>query len=258
MRKGITLWHAISNLFDKTLGGWRKQKTPDTSQSLSSHLEEKWCVEGSDALIVLPEDRARIVRSLGGDTDIAALKKIFENYGNTSPLVAPAHGDMHATNVLVRHGDAILIDFEKLEQHYPLTYDPASLEGGLLVEGFIKDLEKQRFRLDELVKLIQPLYEQSALEGSGMTLCRRGDPTEWYYDAVNQIRTLSWAAENQRGQYALTLALCIIRKGCNTHENLDATAPSGSRAIAFFFGQKILRWVSGRTIGASGEPDSSV
>lgn len=256
--RGSRCGHAISNLFDKTLGGWRKQKTPDTSQTLCSHLEKKWCVEGSDALIALPDDRAEIVRSLGGDTDIPALKKTFENYGNTSPLVAPAHGDMHATNVLVRHGDAILIDFEKLEQHYPLTYDPASLEGGLLVEGFIKDFERKRFKPDELVKMIEPLYDRSALEGSGMTLCRRGDPTEWYYDAVNQIRTLSWAAENQPGQYALTLALCLIRKGCNPHENVGATAPSASRAIAFFFGQKILRGISGKTMGVSGEPDGSV
>lgn len=245
--RGARSGHAISNLFDKTLGGWRKQKSLDTNQSLSSHLEKKWRVEGSDALIALPPTRSEIVRDLGGETDVAPLKVIFENHANTSALIAPAHGDMHATNVLVRHGDAILIDFEKLEQHYPLTYDPASLEGGFLVEGFIKDLEKKRFKPNELVKLLEPLYEQSALKCSGTTLCRRGDPIEWYYDAVNQIRTLSWAAENEPGQYALTLALCLIRKGCNPHESLEAEAPSLSRAIAFFFGQKILRDIAPKT-----------
>jgi len=248
--RGSRCGHAISNLFDKTLGGWRKQKSPDTDQSLSSHLEKKWRVEGSDALIALPTARARIVRDLGGETEVAPLKVIFENHGNTQVLIAPAHGDMHATNVLVRHGDAILIDFEKLEQHYPLTYDPASLEGGLLVEGFIEDLKNERFTANELIKLIEPLYEQSALEGRGTTLCRRGDPTEWYYDAVNQIRTLSWATEMEPGQYALTLALCLIRKGCNTHETLDAKEPSTSRAIAFFFGQKILSRIAGTPVGA--------
>jgi hypothetical protein len=245
--------HAISNLFDKTLGGWRKQKRPDTSQSLSKYLEKKWYTEGSNVLITLPPARAEIVRNLGGDTDIASLKEIFENHGNTSALVAPAHGDMHATNVLVRHGDAILIDFEKLEQHYPLTYDPASLEGGLLVEGFIKDLKKERLKPNELVKLIEPLYEQSTLKGRGTTHCRPGDRTEWYYDAVNQIRTLSWATENEPGQYASTLALCLIRKGCNVHENLDAVAPSEARAIAFFFGQQILRRLRPKTVAPSGE-----
>jgi hypothetical protein len=251
--RGTRCGHAIANLFDKTLGGWRKQKRLDTGQSLSQHLERKWHKEGSSVLITLPPARAEIVRHLGGDTDIAALKTAFENRGNTSPLVAPAHGDMHATNVLVRHGDAILIDFEKLEQHYPLTYDPASLEGGLLVEGFIKDLKKKRFEPTELVQLIEPLYEQSALKGTATTHCRPGDPTEWYFDAVNQIRTLSRAAENEPGQYALTLALCLIRKGCNTHENLDAAAPSMSRAIAFFFGQKILREIAPKVATASGK-----
>jgi hypothetical protein len=238
--------HAISNLFDKTLGGWRKQRFPNTSRSLRDYLEEKWRTEGSDALIALPSERAEIVRNLGGTTDIAQLKGLFENHGNTAPLIAPAHGDMHATNVLVRHGDAILIDFEKLEQHYPLTYDPASLEGGLLVEGFVEDFEKNTFTVDHLVKSIQPLYEQSALKGSQTTHCRRGEPTEWYYDAVNQIRTLSLVAENEPGQYALTLALCLIRKGCNIHGNLQGEAPTKSRAIAFFFGQKILREIAGR------------
>jgi acetyltransferase len=52
---------------------------------------------------------------------------------------------------------------------------------------------------------------------------------------------LSWATENEPGQYALTLALCLIRKGCNNHKNLDAEEHHASRAIAFFFGQKILR-----------------
>lgn len=238
--------HAISNLFDKTLGGWRKQRFPNASRSLRDYLEEKWRTEGSDALIALPSERAEIVRNLGGTTDIAQLKGLFENHGNTAPLIAPAHGDMHATNVLVRHGDAILIDFEKLEQHYPLTYDPASLEGGLLVEGFVEDFEKNTFTVDHLVKSIQPLYEQSALKGSQTTHCRRGEPTEWYYDAVNQIRTLSLVAENEPGQYALTLALCLIRKGCNIHGNLQGEAPTKSRAIAFFFGQKILREIAGR------------
>ena len=245
--RGGRCGHVVSNLFDKTLGGWRKQRRPDPRRSLSSYLEKRWQVEGSDGLIALPRDRADIVLQLGGDTDVVPLKKIFEDHANTSPLIAPAHGDMHATNVLVRHGDAILIDFEKLEQDYPLTYDPASLEGGLLVEGFIEYLEKGRFKPKELVQLIEPLYELLALRVDGTTFCRRGDLTEWYFDAVNQIRTLSWAAENEPGQYALTLALCLIRKGCNPHESLHAVEPNTSRAIAFFFGQKILRAMAATT-----------
>jgi hypothetical protein len=249
--------HVISGLFEKTLGAWRKQKRVDPDRSLSKYLENKWYIENSNLLIALPPARAEIVRQFGGDIDIVPLKTTFESHGNTLPLMAPAHGDMHATNVLVRHGDGILIDFEKLEPHYPLTYDPASLEGGLLVEGFVEDLKKQRFKSTELVKFIEPLYERSALKGCGTTLCRPGHPTEWYYDAVNQMRNLSWAAENVPGQYALTLALCLVRKGCNTHQNLVGEAHSTSRAIAFFFGQKILREFAQKIIEAPAEPSAS-
>ena len=148
---------------------------------------------------------------------------------------------MHATNVLVRHGDAILIDFEKLEQHYPLTYDPASLEAGLLVEGFIEDLEKERLTPENLINLIGPLYEERALRMGQPAYCRPGDRTEWYFNAVNQIRTLSWPVERVPGQYGLTLAQCLIRKGCNTDEGLKIKEPNTLRAIAFFFGQRILK-----------------
>ena len=53
--------------------------------------------------------------------------------------VGVVHGDLHALNVLVRGGDAIVIDFEKLEIQLPLLLDLASLEAGLFVDGFIGD-----------------------------------------------------------------------------------------------------------------------
>jgi hypothetical protein len=249
--RGGRCGHAISNLFEKTLGGWRKQARRDTTGLLSDYLEKKWHTEDSDALIALPVSRAEIVRGFGCDTAVEPLKGIFDKLGKTKALLAPAHGDMHAMNVLVRHGDAILIDFEKLEEHYPLTYDPASLEGGLLVEGFIEDLKNKRLTPDALKTQISPLYDPEALKKCQATFCRPGDATEWYYDAVNQIRTLTWSAENAPDQYALTLALCLVRKGCNTHPALEAEEPNTLRALAFFFGQNILRAIAPSTGAAA-------
>ncbi|HEY5237960.1 MAG TPA: hypothetical protein VIJ62_06215 [Rhizomicrobium sp.] len=231
--------HAIANLFGKTLGGWRKQGRLD-STSLSVHLARKWNIEGKNELIGLPEVREKIVRALGCDPSVTSLKAIFEQHANTLPLCAPAHGDLHATNVLVRHGDAIIIDFEKLEKSYPLPYDPASLEAGLLVEGFVRDLKAKRITPKKLVKAIAPLYELPTLQKHRAARCTVGDEVEWFYEVVNQIRTLSWSAENERGQYALTLALCLIRKGCNIHSDLEKKEQNESRAVAFYFGQRIL------------------
>jgi hypothetical protein len=237
--------HAISNLFDRTLAGWRKQRAEDTKRSLGSHLADKWQKEDSGELIALDESRAKIVRNLGGAIEVSPLKDIFEKHSNTIPLCAPAHGDLHATNVLVRHGDAIIIDFEKMEKHYPLTYDPASLEGGILAEGFLKEFSKNAITPEKLVGLLKPLYAQDALIRRAELSCPRGSPLEWYYDCVNQIRTRSWSAERESGQYALTLALCLIRKGCNIHPSFTEDQ-STLRAIAFFFGQSILREIEAR------------
>ncbi len=247
--RGGRCGHAISNLFDKTLAGWRKQARPDAVRTLGEHLAAKWQIEGSDKSIALPKSRADIVTGLGGSIDIPALKRIFETLSATTSLCAPAHGDLHATNVLVRHGDAIIIDFEKMEDHYPLTYDPASLEGGILVEGFAKDLKRKKNKKaitrKMLVKLIKPLYSADVLVDRVEIPCRPGSPVEWYYDCVNQIRIRSWPAEREKGQYALTLALCLIRKGCNIHDNFSKEQDI-LRAISFFFGQRILRQMEHR------------
>lgn len=239
--RGGRCGHAISNLFEKTLGGWRKQGHAYKTRYLSAYFEDKWSVEGLGNPIALPAARAEIVKSLGGHTEVAPLRQIFEAHGQTWPLCAPAHGDMHASNVLVRHGDAILIDFEKLKHEYPLTYDPASLEGGLLVEGFIKETRTGELKPAKLVGLINPLYERPTLMGPSVSHCHPGHTAEWYYNAVNQIRSLSWSGENESGQYALTLALCLIRKGCNADESLLKKGPNTARAVAFYLGQKILR-----------------
>lgn len=102
--------HAIANLFDKTLGPWRKQ-AHDTKRSLKEYLGKKWLTENGHE-IALPPKRAEMVRQLGGDPDVAPLRKIFDQIGGYAGVICgPAHGDLHATNVLVRNGDAIIIDF---------------------------------------------------------------------------------------------------------------------------------------------------
>ena len=48
-----------------------------------------------------------------------------------SYYTGPYHGDLHTGNVMVRGGDAILIDFGS-RGHGPLTADPATLEASLM------------------------------------------------------------------------------------------------------------------------------
>ena len=228
--------HAIANLFDKTLGAWRKQAEVDSNQTLEHYLEKKWLNEDGNE-IALPACRAKIVQLLGGNPDITSLRAIF-NRGNHTPIWrAPAHGDLHATNVLVRDGDAIIIDFEKVEDHFPLLFDPASLEGGLLVEGFGHDTRAEK-NPKELLDSISSLYSLDILN-QHVRPCHAAEPSSWFYDCVRQIRTLSNHADRSSGQYALVLAVCLIRKGCNTAAFDDAN--ENLRAISFILGARILR-----------------
>ncbi|UCV21501.1 hypothetical protein [Ferribacterium limneticum] len=227
--------HAIANLFDKTLGPWRKQ-AHHTKRSLKEYLGKKWLTKDGQE-IALPPKRAEIVRQLGGIPDVAPLRKVFEQIGDhAGAICGPAHGDLHAANVLVRNGDAIIIDFEKMEDEFPMLYDPASLESGLVMDGFVRD-KRAKNAPEELLELIRPLYTGNALIALTVPY-HAANPASWLFDCAAQIRTLSRHAESTAGQYALVLALCLIRKGCNPdpfepiNENL--------RAISFVLGQSIL------------------
>ncbi|MGO8754723.1 MAG: hypothetical protein ACLQHK_05780 [Gallionellaceae bacterium] len=230
--------HAIANLFDKTLGAWRKQAKDNSHRTLGQFLEGKWLDEDKKE-ISLPQARANIVSQLGGTPVVGPLRAIFNRCSQSQALTGPAHGDLHATNVLVRNGDAIIIDFEKMEDEFPMLYDPASLEGGLLVEGFGCDLRSEN-NPGKLLESISRLYNLDILNNF-VVPCHATNPSSWFYDCVGQIRTLSRHAELSDGQYALVLAVCLIRKGCNSlsfepaYENL--------RAISFMLGQQILTQV---------------
>lgn len=227
--------HALTNLFDKTLGAWRKQTRVDSNRTLGQFLEDKW-VDESAQEIKLPDYRVDIVKKLGGNPAVAPLRMIFNQYSQTTVWCGPAHGDLHATNVLVRGGDAIIIDFEKVEDQFPMLYDPASLEGGLLVDGFEGDSRSTK-NPKALLQSISYLYTLDVLKGFAAP-CHAADPSSWFYDCIAQIRAASRHAERFTGQYALVLALCLIRKGCNPQP--FNRARENLRAISFVLGQRIL------------------
>ena len=227
--------HAIANLFDKTLGAWRKQAQPNIHRTLGQFLEGKWLDEDGNE-ISLPQARANIVSKLGGTPVVTPLRAIFDRCSQSQVMSGPAHGDLHATNVLVRNGDAIIIDFEKMEDEYPMLYDPASLEGGLLVEGFGRD-PRSKNNPRKLLESVTSLYTLKVLN-SFVVPCHAANLSSWFYDCVGQIRTLSRHAVLSDDQYALVLAVCLIRKGCNKHS--FKLANENLLAISFIIGHQIL------------------
>lgn len=195
--------------------------------------------------IELLPTRAEIVKRLGGIPLVKPLREIFNRYAHEPVLLGPAHGDLHAANVLVRGSDAIIIDFEKMTEPFPILYDPASLESGLLVAGFGRDSRSKR-NPKALIESILPLYSVDVLKSFVIPCPHPADPSSWFYDCVAQIRAATRRAELTSGQYALVLALCLIRKGCNPHL-LKPKAYENLRAISFILGQRILSEIGQHT-----------
>ena len=145
---------AIACLFTRTLQGWYRQAEP------SKHPDSWEETHHLDLFPVgIPERRARRAKTLGATKSLTELRALFSGCESLPTLCGPIHGDLHATNVLVRATDAIVIDFAK-HCRKPLVYDPASLEAGLLVEGFHNDKRELPAWLDS----IRQLYDNVQLD----------------------------------------------------------------------------------------------
>ena len=242
----------IANLFNSTLWAWR-----NGAQSVQTPLQE-YLLKGMSLRI--PAHREPLVDAYGASKSPEELEALFIAMESRPVLVGVIHGDLHATNVLVRGHDAIIIDFEKVDTQAPLLRDMASLEGGLFVDGFIGD----RRTGIELLKSVECLYDAAAFRDGNVVPCHPRDGSAWFFDCVRQIRMQARQVECARYQYALALAVALIRKACNKadfrEDKTRTTIPScplsreDVRALAYLLSERILvglsRDYSAQRIGA--------
>jgi hypothetical protein len=232
--------HVIGNLFNQTLISWRR--AAEVQQRLLWDFLEKHLRERS----IIPEHRQPLVKAYGGERTLGELKVFMSQACASQPiLIGMIHGDLHATNVLVRMNDAVIIDLERISADQPLLLDAASLEGGLFVDGFVGDPRSAKKVLDS----ITPLYTATALEQDDH-YCNAADRSAWFVDSVRQIRMQARQMERQRHQYGWTLAAVLLKKACNPDklpENMGGTASTYAmltrehvRAMAFVVAEKII------------------
>lgn len=199
----------IANLFNVTFRAWHNgAESSDTP--LQEYLSQRIPSQ-------IPDFRRPLIKKYGAKKSLEELGKLLVA-GESRPVsLGVIHGDLHATNVLVRGGDAILIDFERVEEKAPLLRDLACLEGGLFVDGFVGDQRSPRMILDS----IKCLYERKLLQDGHVSPCHPADGSAWFFDCVMQIRMQARQHELAPHQYALVLASELVRKACNAH-NFDA------------------------------------
>lgn len=229
---------AIANLFNVTFRAWhngaRNEDTP-----LQDHLRQR-------ILDVRIRDfRQPLITEYGAQKSLDELSELLLS-GNSRPVsMGVIHGDLHANNVLVRGGEAILIDFEKVQSQAPVLRDMACLEGGLLVSGFVGDTRSPM----DILASIDRLYESAQLLGERISPCHPIEESAWFFDCILQIRMHALQFEREPGQYALLLASEFIRKACNSR-NFDDEHDRGeekpgmreeqTRAIAWVLAERIL------------------
>lgn len=224
---------AIGNLFSSTISSWRSGATVE-SINLSDVLADRFPDN-------IPDHRKSLIIGFGSTLAAAELRNRFLHEKSSPVLMGVGHGDLHATNVLVRGNDAIIIDFEKVTLELPLLFDAASLEAGLFVDGFVGDRRSGR----EILESVEALYTPSTLQGDLLT-CHPRDGSSWYFDCVRQIRLHAVSMEKQAHQYAWTLACVLAKKGCKSEEFVDKDGHKGLsqetvRALAFVLADKIIK-----------------
>lgn len=249
--RGVT---AIGNLFNQTLIAWRRGAIED-HRPLQSYLLGEEVLKDRQ----LPHHRMPLIQAFGATKSVEELKSIIERSSPSQPVLSGViHGDLHATNVLVRVNDAVIIDLERVQNNAPLLFDAASLEGGLFVDGFVKDQRSA----SEVLDSIRSLYTATAFDHAIDHYCLPHNPSTWFIESVRQIRMQVRQIERQRHQYAWTLAAVLLKKACNDmnfQERQDLRSPGtppltreSVRALAYVLAEQILLELSqeGRTLSS--------
>ncbi len=228
----------IANLFNSTLWAWRNSGAHEPTALQQLLLKEM--------PKTIPSHRKPLIETYSRSPSVERLKNKFLANPSVPVVVGVIHGDLHATNVLVRGGDAIVIDFEKIWSRGPLLWDMACLEGGLFVDGFVGDVR----RGVELLQSIRCLYDAPAFDDANVIPCHPSDGSAWFFDCVRQIRMQARQVELKPRQYALTLAVALAKKGCNEYDfRYERTGDSAAadrlsreevRALAYVLSEKIL------------------
>jgi hypothetical protein len=236
----------IANLFNSTLCAWRNNARPEQMR-LQEYLQEYLCERTSlpstahSKPLTVPAHRKPLVDAYGESKSPEELKTLFMAMDSRPVLVGVVHGDLHATNVLVRGNDAIVIDFEKVRIHAPLLWDMASLEGGLFVDGFVGD----RRSGPDVLKSVECLYKTPAFDFKGEVVpCHPSDGSTWFFDSVRQVRMQARQIERAPRQYALALAVALLKKACKDEdfrkEKTEGLSREDVRALAYVLSERIL------------------
>jgi hypothetical protein len=214
---------AIASLFNVTLVAWRRAAKENRDLRLNEFLADTVLGERT-----VPAHREARMSRFGSKKPLSHLVQAIRGAATGDVvLTGMVHGDLHATNVLVRMHDAVIIDLERIEQGWPLLFDTASLEAGLFIDGFIKDKRSPK----ALLMSVARLYRREAFDHDDHH-CDPSDPSAWFFECARQIRMQAGQIERSKYQYAWVLAAVFIKKACQDKDFANGKAVAFNRVPA--------------------------
>lgn len=197
---------AITHLFDETLKGWHDQAygRPPTFGSVARAMEKAKVIAPGQIDPKYLDDDVAAEPVTTPDKLWSALVSLEQNFRES-----PCHGDLHAENVRVQDGRAILIDMASVAVA-PVTTDIAALEtwvGFNAPRGTNMDVWEDRAWQEHVDWLYGPGFFISAPEPPEPT-----HPLRWMTNAVRQLRQRGLAAQSEPGEYQIAVAVQLLRR----------------------------------------------
>jgi hypothetical protein len=225
---------AIACLFDRTLANWYRHAVAEPNNSMSS-LRDTFPTG-------IPEDRLELARTLGLMTNLQRLRSLFQRSTDAPLLVGHIHGDLHLNNILVRSGDAVLVDYANVERK-PLLLEVATLEVSLVIEAFLDD---KTVTDTDWFDISKGLYTSDPLDHLALWIAPE-HPLAYLCQSVRQVRDYARRWQCKDGQYAAALAFAFMQKA--DRDRKASGSESFRRAAAIVFAELILRRAFERTAG---------
>jgi len=195
---------AIDALFNETLAGWTDQayaRDPEVG-SVARALERSFVCRPTD----FKSDYATMLERSAPPMNVwSSLTAVTGSF-----RTGPAHGDLHAENVRVRSGRAILIDLASVCPAAPITTDVASLEIALAFEPH-PETKPSEFADPAWRAEVERLYRTEAfVHAPGPSVTDEG--LSWMTGAVRQLRRIGLATQSAPGEYRTVVASLLLRR----------------------------------------------
>lgn len=200
---------SLFSLFETTLKGFRLQPFASGKKAefglLEPYVQARIKIED---LLKKPDVITR-AHELGLTMTPQELHdKIRQAARPLASIFGPNHNDLHTGNVMIRGGDAILIDFGSTN-HGPLTADPATLEASLM---FGTDSTEKESDFPEWQQFVDEIYggDVSTLRPPALFETKPGK-FSWLRRSLRELRHVLLACEGSGEEAKIMLATYLMR-----------------------------------------------